>query len=156
MPEQADGRCPNCGEVFSSLAMHWYHESCPYPELGSRRREILTGLLLGDGSIPEVPGNHSFRLPMINRRFLEWFNEQMEYLTTGVRLVHTAAELAEHNRESGFSPTAEAKNYHDTYVVRTRAHPYFNELRSWYDSGQKRFPDDLALTPERVEVLVRF
>ena len=72
--------------VFSSLAMHWYHESCPYPELGSRRREILTGLLLGDGSIPEVPGNHSFRLPMINRRFLEWFNERMEYLTTGVRL----------------------------------------------------------------------
>ena len=147
MPEQADGRCPNCGEVFSSLAMHWYHGSCPYPELGSRRREILTGLLLGDGSIPEVPGNHSFRLPMINRRFLEWFNERMEYLTTGVRLVHTAAKLAEDNRESGFSPTAEAENYHDTYVVRTRAHPYFNELRSWYDSGQKRFPAGLELTP---------
>ena len=84
---------------------------------------------------------------MINRRFLEWFDERMGYLTTGVRFVHTAAELAEHNRESGFSPTAEAENYYDTYVVRTRAHPYFNELRSWYDSGQKRFPADLELTP---------
>lgn len=127
--------------------MHWYHGSCPYPELEPWRRAIVLGLLLGDGSIPQVPGNHSFRVPMINREFLRWFDEQMGYLTTGVRLVHTATELADTNRESGFSPGADAEDYHDMYVVRTRAHPYFNELREWYRSGQKRFPDDLSLTP---------
>jgi hypothetical protein len=34
------------------------------------------------------------------------------------------------------------------HVVRTRTHPYFNELRQWYESGKKRFPDDLSLTPQ--------
>lgn len=88
---------------------------------------------------------------MINRRFLRWYDDRMGYLTTGVRLVHTADELAESNRESGFSPDADSEDYHDMYTVRTRAHPYFNELREWYRSGEKRFPDDLTLTPRRAK-----
>lgn len=76
----------------------------------------------------------------------------MGYLTTGVRFVHTAEQLAKSNRKSGFSPTAEAENYHDTCVVRTRAHRYFNELRKWYVSGRKRFPDDIELTPRIVRL----
>jgi len=89
---------------------------------------------------------------MINRKFLKWFDERMGYLTTGVRLVHTAEQLAKSNRESGFSPTTEAENYHDTYVVRTRAHRYFNELRKWYVSGRKRFSDDIEPTPRIVRL----
>lgn len=131
--------------------MHWWHGNCPYPEFEPWRKELITGLLLGDGSIPTVDGNHSFRLPMINRRFLKWYDGRMGYLTTGVRLVHTADELAESNRESGFSPDADGEDYHDMYTVRTRAHPYFNELREWYWSGKKRFPNDLTLTPCRAK-----
>lgn len=127
--------------------MHWWHGTCPYPEFEQWRIELITGLLLGDGSIPTVKGNHSFRVPMINRRFLNWYDNKMGYLTTGVRLVHTADELATSNRETGFSPNARAENYHDMYVVRTRTHPRFNELRQWYGSGSKRFPEDLTLTP---------
>lgn len=145
-------QCPTCGADFDSLAMHWWHGACPYPEIDSDEREIFTGLLLGDGSIPTVPDNHSFRVPMINRRFLGWYDQRMGYLTTGVSLVHTAHELAESNRESGFSPDARIENYHDMYVVRTRSHPYFNELRDeWYHDGEKRFPDDLELTPTKVK-----
>jgi hypothetical protein len=145
--ELAEAPCPSCGKTFSSLSMHWWHGSCPYPDIGERKQEVIVGLLMGDGSIPTVDGNHSFRVPMINRHFLSWYDEEMSYLTTGVGLVHTAEQLASTNRETGFSPNAERENYHDMYVVRTRTHPYFNELRMWYKTGRKRFPDNIELTP---------
>lgn len=105
---------------------------------------------MGDGSIPKPSGGNNavFRLPMTNRRFLGWFDASMGILTTGVTLKKTAAELAEKNRKSGFSPTADAENYHDMYTVWSRTNPFFDELRErWYSDGTKQFPDDLELTP---------
>lgn len=140
--------CPSCGREFQKLGMHWWHGTCPYPEIAQWQRESFVGLLMGDGSIPDNEDNRIFHLPMINRRFLEWFDSTMGVLTTGVRLKKTAAELATNSRESGFSPTAKAENYHDMYTVWTRTHPFFNELREkWYHAGRKRFPADLELTP---------
>lgn len=127
--------------------MHWYHGKCPYPEIGSESKDMLVGLLMGDGSIPTREANSVFHLPMINRRFLRWFDDQMEVLTTGVSLKKTATELASNNRETGFSSNAKQEDYHDIYTVWSRTHPLFNQLREWYESGQKRFPADLELTP---------
>jgi len=147
--------CPSCGEQFERLGLHWWHGTCPYPDIDSNQQEILIGLLMGDGSIPVPSGGDSpvFRLPMTNRRFLEWFDDRMGILTTGVSLKKTAAELAKKNREPGFSPGARTENYHDMYTVWSRTNPLFKDLRDrWYpDDGSKRFPDDLALTPERVK-----
>lgn len=140
-------KCPNCGETFERLGMHWYHGKCPYPEIGSESKDMLVGLLMGDGSIPTREANSVFHLPMINRRFLRWFDDQMEVLTTGVSLKKTATELASNNRETGFSSNAKQEDYHDIYTVWSRTHPLFNQLREWYESGQKRFPADLELTP---------
>lgn len=142
--------CPNCGEGFERLGLHWWHGTCPYPELDRVTRDRLTGLLMGDASIPvggDRTANNILHLPMINRRFLEWFDREMGVMTTGVTLKKTAAERARINRESGFSPTARPENYHDIYTIWTRTHPYVTELRRWYDSGRKRFPEDLVLTP---------
>ncbi len=143
--------CPNCGEQFERLGLHWYHGTCPYPEIDDDTREMLVGLLMGDGSIPDNEANSIFHLPMINRTFLEWFDREMGVLTTGVTLKKTAAELATRNRESGFSPNAEAENYHDMYTVWSRTHPLFNELHGWYDSGEKRYPSNLDLTTTTVK-----
>lgn len=140
-------KCPHCGTDFVRPGMHWYHGTCPYPDIEAWRREMIIGALLGDGSIPNREANHIFHLPMINRRFLEWFDDAMGILTTGVSLKKTATELAENNRKTGFSPNANQENYHDMYTVRSRTHPIFNELREWYASGRKRFPNDLELTP---------
>jgi hypothetical protein len=143
--------CPSCGEQFDRPGLHWWHGTCPYPEISARQRELFVGLLMGDGSIPTPSGGNTcvFRLPMANRRFLRWFDEQMGILTTGVSLNKTASELAHRSRETGFSPTAEASNYHDMYAVWSRTHPFLDELRDhWYDNdGAKTFPDDLSLTP---------
>jgi hypothetical protein len=85
---------------------------------------------------------------MINRRFLKWVDERLGVLTTGLSLKKTAEELAANNRRTGFSPNAQAEDYHDMYAVWSRTHPFFDRLRQkWYASGQKRFPDNLSLTP---------
>lgn len=139
--------CPNCGEDFDRLGLHWWHGTCPYPEIARWQREMFIGALMGDGSIPDNNDNSVFHLPMINRTFLRWFDGAMGILTTGVRLKKTASELAANNRENGFSPDASEKDYHDMYTVWTRTHPFFNELRGWYATGRKRFPPNLRLTP---------
>lgn len=147
-------RCPSCGEEFERLGLHWWHGTCPYPEINSERREIILGLLMGDGSIPNQSGGNNaiFHVPLTNRRFLRWFDYRMGILTTGVSLKKTAAELAQNNRESGFSPNAEAEDYHDMYTVWSRTNPFFDELRErWYVDGKKCFPDDLSLTPARTK-----
>jgi len=109
---------------------------------------MVLGLLMGDGSIPVQSdgSNGVFHVPMVNRQFLEWYDHQMGLFTTGVSLKKTAEELAENNRESGFSPNAKAENYHDMYTVWSRSHPYFSRLRSWYASGTKRIPENFELT----------
>jgi hypothetical protein len=144
-------QCPNCGESFERLGMHWYHRTCPYPKIDEQTEEMLVGLLMGDGSIPDRDANELFHLPMINRRFLNWFDDQMGVLTTGVSLKKTAAELASKNRASGFSPNARRENYHDMHTVWSRTHPIFNELHEWYEDGRKWFPSDLELTPTVAE-----
>jgi hypothetical protein len=145
--------CPSCGDEFDRLGLHWWHGSCPYPELTDMERDIFIGLLMGDGSIPDRKSDTSiFHIPMINRRFLSWLDTELGILTTGVRLKKTAAELAENNRNSGFSPEAAAENYHDMYTVWTRSHVFFDKLRDdWYQDGKKKFPDTLRLTPERAK-----
>lgn len=145
--------CPSCGSEFDRLGLHWWHGSCPYPDIDEGDRELFIGLLMGDGSIPDRRSDTSiFHIPMINRRFLQWLDEQLGVLTTGVRLKKTAAELAENNRRSGFSPEADEGDYHDMYTVWTRSHKFFDELRDqWYTEGKKRFPEDLELTPTRTK-----
>jgi hypothetical protein len=81
---------------------------------------------MGDGSIPDNGTDASiFHVPMINTRFLKWLDNELGVLTTGVRKKKTARELARNNRQSGFSPDAKSKNYHDMYTVWTRSHPFF-------------------------------
>lgn len=143
-------QCPTCGEDFERLGMHWWHGTCPYPEISGWQRDTIIGLLMGDASIPTTPHtNNILHVPMTNRTFLEWLDEQLGILTTGgVSLKKTATELATNNAESGFSPTAEPENYHDMHTIWTRTHPFFTELReTWYPDDEKRFPDDLELTP---------
>ena len=97
---------------------------------------------MGDGSIPKPSGGNNcvFRVPVINRRFLSWFDEYMGILTTGVRLKKTASQLAENNRATGFSPDAVEENYHDVHTVWSRTNPYFDDTRArWYSKEGKSF-----------------
>ena len=46
------GVCNQCETEYQSLAQHWsMSQSCDYPPLSEHQREIVRGLMLGDGSL---------------------------------------------------------------------------------------------------------
>lgn len=95
---------------------------------------------MGDGCIEERPSGSILYVGMINKPFLEWLDGIFGILSTGVRKRTTAEKSAENARKSGFRPDAKEVDYHDVYSLRTRTLPELNEFRSWYSSGEKKFP----------------
>lgn len=112
--------------------------------------EILTGILMGDGDIHgQKDANPHFRVRMTNQDFLIRLNEQFGVLSTGVFLDRTAKQQYRQATDSDhekFEVTNE-ESYSDLYGLRTRSHPQLHRLREWYETGQKRFPSNLRLTP---------
>lgn len=129
--------CPKCSDSYKRLSLHFARSECGYPELSERKQELLKGVLMGDGSVEKQSGNRHgrFAVEMINKKFLEWLDSELEWLATGVNKV-------DQNTRSGSN-----ENWEEIYRLRTRTHPYIDKLNSWYDSGKKRFPEDLELTP---------
>lgn len=143
-------QCISCGSEYKNLALHWNRSSCDYPELSQRQRDLVTGVVMGDGSVvnPNTANNPTLHVKMINEEFLDWLDGELGWLSNGYTKVQTAEEAAKANRESGFSPNAKAENYHDKYVLRTKCLPVMSEWREWYSSGEKVFPSDIQLTPD--------
>jgi hypothetical protein len=139
--------CPECGDEYSKLALHWYNSPSHRPELTEKEKEITTGLLMGDGWIETVSENCYLKTEMISPNYLEYLDNIFGCLGCGVRLEKTAAKSAEDSRNSGFRPNAKEENYSDLHAWQTRCHPKFNEFREWYSSGEKVWPEDIKLTP---------
>jgi hypothetical protein len=140
--------CKQCGRKFERLAQHWSQSNnCQYPPLSQYQREVATGLLMGDGSIDRSSKNACLQSVMISQNYLEHVDKQFGRFGNGVSLHQTAAESAQHNCKSGFSPDADADDYSDVYHWRSMRHPNLTEFAAWYDSGSKVWPDDIELTP---------
>ena len=131
--------CPGCGKEYKYLAKHWNKNSqCSHPTITPRQIEILTGLLLGDGSVYRKDTPY-IQAHMNTKPFLEWLDEEFQHnsLSTGVRRAH------EGGTESHPNPS---------YRWQTRSHPKFEYFAEWYSGGNKDFPDDLHLTPLSAKV----
>jgi len=143
------GICPVCDSSYKHLGKHFALSECGYPEIDSENLEILEGLLLGDGNISEPnSGNCVFRVSMINKEFLDWLDEELGWLSTGVKLSKTAEQSSDNDLVRNGNPD----DYSDVYRLNTVAHPVFNECREWYQSGKKRYPKCLELTPRMMEM----
>lgn len=124
--------CPRCLEDKDRLGQHWAM-SCDYPELSEYKKNILTGLLMGDGHVPKTHGNSQMRIRMINKEFLDWLDQELSYLSSGVRFIKSADDSAKQMRDSGFRPNAKKENYNDVWELNTRTHPYITNMReNWY------------------------
>ena len=139
--------CPGCGDQYQMLGQHWNFSPDHRPDFTDEQLEMLTGSMMGDGSIYFGHQNPLFKLQTISREYIEEFDSKFGVLTTGVNLEATAEYIAEQNRLSGFSPTAKEENYHDLYRVNTRTHPQLEQFAEWYDDGDKVWPDSIDLTP---------
>ncbi len=140
--------CPHCGREFTKLGVHWARSDCDYPVPSGHADEILTGLFMGDGSLAAHDSDNPYmRVNNTNERFLKYLDEKLGWLTTGVRLKKDAEQAAEErlSRDSDWEMSAD--NFNAIYGIRTRRLPYFQKYESWKSSGQKRYPENLELTP---------
>lgn len=119
--------CADCGGKFEHLGKHTSQSSCNLPSLTDRQKEIVTGVLMGDGTITEGSNNCEFAVGMVTEDFIYWLQEQLSPFSSNVMVKETENK--------------------DIYRLTTTPHKEFTELRSWYDSGQKKFPNKLELTP---------
>lgn len=147
--EDTDGlQCPSCENYYKRIGVHWTGSDCSHPELSDFQKEVAIGMLLGDGYIETNDAASYGRLEtaMVNRPFVEWMDEVFGIVSTGIKETYTT----ESRRE--LPSINESLDYDNVYRWRTRRHPFFEELRQWYDTGKKRFPEDLDLTPTVAKV----
>jgi len=144
-------KCGNCGEEFGQLGKHWaYSTSCSHPKLSKKQKEVVTGLLMSDGTVSTNPNDKSnprLQCKMINKKFLEYIDKEIfPKLGLGVKKTRTAKESLKDLEERRFRTTGDLENYNDIYSWQTRRLPDFRIFYDWYSSGEKIFPEDIKLT----------
>lgn len=140
--------CPKCGKRKEGLAQHWNRsKDCDYPTYPNYLKDVVTGLLLGDGTLTRNYKNPVLQLKMVNKNYLNYLSCLFGCFGLGVKKHKTGEEQAEMNRISGFHKEGKGDNYNDVYRWMTRAHPYLNKYRSWYSTGEKVFPEEIEMTP---------
>jgi hypothetical protein len=139
--------CPDCGKDREQLGTHWAQsKSCEYPELTSEQFEIITGLLLGDGSINRGSGNPYVQCGMVNEDYLKYLDEKFPIMGTGVRMVESAEKSA--SKSTPLTPENDnPEKYNDVYQWITRSNPNLSSFSKWYKTGKKVWPENITLTP---------
>ena len=141
-------KCPDCGEEYTRVAMHWRKGSCSYPELNDFQTEIVKGLVMGDGYVKRRDNSpDQVRAEMTNQVFLQQVYEWLEPLSASVREYRSAEENAGRNNADS------AENYQDSYHYNSCTAPTFNQFGEWYSTGEKVWPDDIELTPVSLAIL---
>lgn len=139
--------CSSCGNEYTRLGQHLSLGDCDYPEISDYQKQLLTGVLMGDGCIANRDGERPyFVVEMISREFLEWLQSELSTISYSVRQAKTAEE-SYHSSEKSLDSKLNIENFSETYRFQTIRHPWLNNLAEWYDSGEKKYPDDLQLTP---------
>lgn len=139
--------CYECGNEYKQIGIHWTTGLCEHPSFSERQREILTGLVMGDGHINRSSKNPHIVCEMIMKEYLEYISGIFGVLGGDVSLLMTAEENAKRSRDYGFSPDADPSNYSDVYRWSSMCHPELQEFADWYATGEKVWPADIELTP---------
>lgn len=128
--------CPECGDSKSRLGQHFALSSCNYPEIDDQSMEILTGALMGDGTIVKGSKRYQMNIGSTTIEYLQYLLEVLpDWLTNEIYL------------DTPSSKRPNPSTHKDYYGLSLMRHPTFNKMRdTWYDNGKKRFPD-LTLTP---------
>jgi len=141
--------CNQCGNEYQKIGSHWSLSSdCSHPSFTNHQREIIIGLLMGDGSVNRASkGNPMLECSMISKNYLQYIDDQFGEMGCGISLHVTASQKAQENRKSGFGPNADSADYQDKYRWQSIRHPEIEEFADWYASGKKVWPGTIELTP---------
>ena len=126
-------RCPLCNAEKQRLSRHWRH--CDYPEFDPEMQDMLTGMLLGGGSIQGNGDAKHLVLSSNQRQFARYILNRLRWLGHSLK------------RESG-------KKDKPLYRVRSHAHKELSEYRKrWYkDDGTKSPHSNLSISLEGLRV----
>jgi len=108
------------------LGQHWARSSCDYPTFSDHQKDVLTGILMGDGSIHFGSKNPAIQISMITQDYLQHIDSKLGILSTGV---------------SKEKRTTQSDN--EIYRLNTRFLPSLSEFSEWYDGGSKVWPNDI-------------
>lgn len=142
--------CNQCGNYSGeNIGSHWSaSDICSHPEPTEKQIEVLTGLLMGDGTVGKGQGNPFIKCKMINNEYLNFLDSNIfPKLGLGVSLKTRAEKQAKMSRDSDFSKNAKAENYSDVYLWYTMRNPNFDNFWSWYSDGKKKWPESVKITP---------
>jgi len=143
--------CQKCGNEYKQVAQHWVgSSSCEHPPLSKHQREIVVGLIMGDGCINKTGkggGNPHIVCNMTSQNYLKYVDDVFGVFGKGVSLHKTKEEAAELVKNSGFRNNAKPENYKDIYKWISMRHPQLKEFERWYSTGEKVWPDGIQLTP---------
>jgi len=151
IPEHAPDsweECPTCGKRYNGLSGHFTNNPSHKPELDKETFNLIKGLVMSDAYVRDRNKDKPrVVLAMTNKKFLEYLSNELTHLTGEVRLKKTAEEVAKDARESGFSEKAAVDDCKDVYEINFTNKEKYKELASWYDNGEKKWPEKLELTP---------
>lgn len=123
--DERGGTCSQCTRQFQTLARHWSeNQQCEFRSLSDHQREIVRGLLLGDGSLESNDLTY-LRCGSKRRAHAEWLAEELGWLARGVTV------------DAG-----------DTYRLRTMSHPNLGRYWTWTEAPSTGY----SLTPTAARV----
>jgi len=148
--DDQEERCPFCGSWYSLIGSHWSQGSCSYPPISAYKMELLKGMMLGDGFLDLQSNFPRFEISNTNKSFLQWLSTELGWLTTSVRMEHTAEQS--YKKSSKLPNNASLEGFHDLFRIRTKLHPQYQRFKSWYSTDEIVFPSDLSLSPESLRL----
>lgn len=136
--------CPSCNSEYSQIGNHWNRSDCERPCFTDHQMEIMRGLLLGDADIHCTGGSCAFRIRMKNKEFLEWLHKKLQPLSRGVDLDQSGESKKKKAIENGLVGVSESSEFSDFYKLRTVSSDEAKQMRKWYSSGSKRYPEEIS------------
>lgn len=112
--------CPNCGQTFRSLALHWNRSStCGYPEPTDEQKLVLEMMAVaGHTELRDAYDNPTAIKSTSNKEFADWMVEKLGFMSRARNKSHT---------EEAYGRTG--------YVVKSRCHPWIHKLHEKYGGG---------------------
>lgn len=138
--------CHGCGGEYKRIAQHWAMSDCSYPEITDEQWDILTGFMLGDGSLGTVGKHPHISIKSTCFSMVSEVSLVLPNITNNILLSRTSMEVAKRDTDREFqSGIVDPEDRLDIYEINTKCHPDLIEFRTWYSSGEISFPRDLSV-----------
>lgn len=134
--------CPNCSYEGGRLIDHIKYNHDSFPDLEKKQKEVITGLLLGDGSFGYRNG---MSVSNTNKLFLYHLNSILSPWTGSITKKVDSNKTRKIKTKDGCLHTI--KSNKACYSLNIRKHPEIDDLSDWYKPSSECFPEDLTLTP---------